>query len=128
MTGAATRTVGRSIKELRRLHGCSLHQLALRTGGSASYLSSVERGQQSPTIDYLAHVAAALEVDLIELFLTDAATCHPPQVPCRFGRTCPLLDEFDAAFKEIAAHAAQALHRVEESRGEAEPPREAAKE
>lgn len=60
--------LGRRIKEVRQMRGFSQEELAERMDVNAKYLSSVERGRENPTLDLLARLARALEVDLVDLF------------------------------------------------------------
>jgi transcriptional regulator with XRE-family HTH domain len=60
--------LGRRIKHLRQLRGLTQEQLAERMDINAKYLSSIERGRENPTLDLFVRLAAALQVDLYELF------------------------------------------------------------
>ncbi len=59
--------LGRRVKELRGERGMSQEQLAERMGANVSYISSVERARENPTVDFLEKLADALEVDLVDL-------------------------------------------------------------
>jgi len=52
-------------------------QLAEKTGLSISYISMLERGERSPTLDTLATLATALGVSLGDLFDTNPAHVEP---------------------------------------------------
>ena len=54
--------IGNKLKEVRRLKGMSLRQLARRVDVSASFLSQVEQAKCQPSIETLTRIAAALEV------------------------------------------------------------------
>lgn len=60
--------LGLRIKELRAERGLSQDRLAEKMDANVSYISSVERGRENPTIDFLEKVAAALKVELVDLF------------------------------------------------------------
>lgn len=60
--------VGNNIQRLRHGRMLSKNELARRADVDNSYLSSVERGFQNPTIRILGSVATALGVDIQELF------------------------------------------------------------
>lgn len=60
--------LGRRIKELRAHRGMSQEQFAEAMGANAKYVSSVERGRENPTLDFLIKLAAALDADLCDLF------------------------------------------------------------
>lgn len=68
--------------------GLSLRELAERTGFSASFLSQLELGQNSPSLASLDRIAAALGLDLPELLRSAAsgvAGARPPVVHRRDG-------------------------------------------
>ena len=58
----------KSLRDLRRL---SLRELARRTSLSASYLSQLERGSASPTLETMRRLAEGLGVELPSLFEED---------------------------------------------------------
>lgn len=60
--------LGKRIKELRAQRGFSQEGLAERMQGNVTYLSGVERGRENPTLDYFVGLAAALDVELVDLF------------------------------------------------------------
>jgi transcriptional regulator with XRE-family HTH domain len=62
-----SRTVGQIVRNLRRLSGLTLDQLATRAGVSRAMLSSVERGEKSPTLSVLAGIASGLDVSISRL-------------------------------------------------------------
>lgn len=69
------------LKELRTINDLTLKGVAERSGLSVSYLSDIERGRTTPTLNTLEAIADALEVSLIDLLagvdfageLTDAS-------------------------------------------------------
>ena len=69
--------VGRQIKALRKRRGLSQEDLADRAAISAKYLSRVEVGRQSPTLDVLLRLANGLDVEPYELlwFEEDELVC-----------------------------------------------------
>jgi transcriptional regulator with XRE-family HTH domain len=60
--------IGSRIKELRKSRGLSQEKLSEKVGMSSKYLSSIERGYENPTLDTFIRLAAALDVDIFELF------------------------------------------------------------
>ena len=60
--------VGMRIKSLRRGRGYSQERLAEVAGINAKYLSSIERGEENPTLDLLVRLAQSLKVDMHEMF------------------------------------------------------------
>jgi transcriptional regulator with XRE-family HTH domain len=59
---------GKQVRLLRHTREWSQEQLAERVGVHASYIGSIERGQQSVSIDNASRIAKALQVRLVELF------------------------------------------------------------
>lgn len=62
--------LGKRIKELRADRRLSQEQLAERMEANVTYLSSIERGRENPTLDLLMKLADALKVDVVDLFNT----------------------------------------------------------
>ena len=60
--------LGLRIKHLRKIRGYTQEQLAEVVDINAKYLSSVERGEENPTLDLLLRLAGGLKVDPHELF------------------------------------------------------------
>jgi transcriptional regulator with XRE-family HTH domain len=60
--------LGARIKELRKRLGISQEELASRAGMHWTYLSDLERGRQTPTLDMLNRVARGLNVTLADFF------------------------------------------------------------
>lgn len=60
--------LGARIKELRERQDCTQEELASRAGLHSTYLSDLERGQQTPTVDLVNRLARALGVTLAEFF------------------------------------------------------------
>jgi len=62
--------IGGKLKDVRRLKGMSLRDLARRVEVSASFLSQVEQGKCQPSLETLSRISAALEVKA-DYFLRD---------------------------------------------------------
>ena len=60
--------IGKKIKELRKAKGMTLKQLGEKANFSISFLSQLERGQTSITINSLSNIAAALDIALTNFF------------------------------------------------------------
>ena len=60
--------VGSEVRSLRNARGIKLQELARRTGFSIGYLSQIERGLSSPTVDVLQKIAQALGVTISWFF------------------------------------------------------------
>ena len=64
---AYRRQFGQHLRSLRNEHGLSQEQLSHDTGIARRYLSGIERGEANPTIDLLAALAEALDVQPADL-------------------------------------------------------------
>lgn len=64
------------IKTLRRQQGLSLAKLGELTGFSKSYLSKVERGISTPSIEAALKISEVLEVEVSRLFGRDGHQTH----------------------------------------------------
>jgi len=78
---AINRQIGERVRQLRAEAGLSLEALAGRSGVSRSMISSVERGDSSPTAVLLERLATGLNVPLASLF--DASVPAPDPVARR---------------------------------------------
>lgn len=81
--------VGRRIKELRKRRNLSQEDLAGRAATSAKYLSRVEVGRQSPTLDLLLRLADGLNIEPYQML------CFEDVEPVRQlrERAAKLMDE-----------------------------------
>lgn len=61
-------SIGRRIRELRRQQNLTQEALAEKAHINVAYLGAAERGQANPTIDILASIAYALDVDISTFF------------------------------------------------------------
>lgn len=59
--------LGARIKELRAERRLSQEKLAELMDANPTYLGSVERGKENPTVDFLLKLADALRVELVDL-------------------------------------------------------------
>jgi transcriptional regulator with XRE-family HTH domain len=62
------KTVGRRLRELRKLTGLSQEKMAERAGVNGKYYSEIERGKRNVTIRVLEKIATNLGVSLEDLF------------------------------------------------------------
>lgn len=69
-------TIGQKIRKRRADFGYSLRDLAKKTNLTASFLSQIERGMISPSLNSLRKIAEALEVPLL-FFLSDTSKRSP---------------------------------------------------
>jgi DNA-binding NtrC family response regulator len=61
-------TIGRNIREQRKIRGLTLKQMSRRTNLSVSLLSQIERAESSASVSSLFKVATALDVRITDLF------------------------------------------------------------
>ncbi|MEE9313638.1 MAG: XRE family transcriptional regulator [Rhizobiaceae bacterium] len=54
--------LGNDVRGLRKTRGLTLNELAMKIGRSVGFISQVERGMSSPSIDDLRAISAALDV------------------------------------------------------------------
>ena len=94
------RRLGARIRELRTMAKLSQERLGERAGVSYKFLGEVERGQGNPTIDTLARIAAALDVDITDLLAADAAVARYQFLsPTDFTAVRELRDSLDHFMK-----------------------------
>lgn len=62
--------VAERIKKLREARKLSQNALAYQAGVSPTYIYQLERGEKSPTVEYLDHICWGLGVTLEEFFRT----------------------------------------------------------
>ncbi|MHB1538461.1 MAG: helix-turn-helix domain-containing protein [Solirubrobacteraceae bacterium] len=72
------------LRDARARHGVSQRRLALRAGTSQDAVSRIERGVESPTIDRLGHLLAALG-ERLELDTAPRATPTQTLAPLTVG-------------------------------------------
>ena len=63
-----SRLIGKNLHELRKKRGFTQEELADRAGINPNYYGRVERGEINVTVDTLASIAEALQVDLVDVF------------------------------------------------------------
>jgi transcriptional regulator with XRE-family HTH domain len=69
--------VGARLRAIRQLRRATLKAVAERAGLSESFLSQIERGKASPSVASLTRIAAALGVNVADLFETHDARADP---------------------------------------------------
>ena len=62
---------GRRLKSIREAASLTQEQVAERTHGDAKYISALENGRSSPTLDTIAGLAKALNVPVSDFVLLD---------------------------------------------------------
>ena len=63
--------IGEKISKIRKEKGLTLKDMVEYTGLSAGYLSNLETGKTSPTLENLHMVTSSLGIDLIELLTSE---------------------------------------------------------
>ena len=61
------RALGDRVRGFRHRRGMSQEQLALKASINRTYIASLEAGQRNPSLDLIARMALALEVDAADL-------------------------------------------------------------
>lgn len=84
--------VGRRIKALRESRKMTQYALANEAGVSPTYIYQLERGEKSPTIEYLEHICWGLGVSLSDFFNTEEKT--PDKLSSLSTEQKRLLNEF----------------------------------
>jgi transcriptional regulator with XRE-family HTH domain len=64
---ARQRALGDRVREFRHGLGLSQEQLALKASVNRTYIATVEAGRRNPSLDLIARLASALEVDAADL-------------------------------------------------------------
>jgi transcriptional regulator with XRE-family HTH domain len=59
------------LRKIRQVKGLSQEELADRAGLHRTYVGSVERGERNISIDNIECLAKALEIDIIELLISE---------------------------------------------------------
>lgn len=71
MTEVDITKVGEKISRLRKEQGLTLKEMSEYTGLSVGFLSNLETGKTSPTLENLRMVTKVLEIDFLELLTSD---------------------------------------------------------
>jgi len=69
---ATAEALGNDVRGLRKSRGLTLSELALKIGRSVGFISQVERGLSSPSIDDLRAISAALDVPTSWFFANES--------------------------------------------------------
>ena len=73
-SGLINKTFGEIVRHLRHKSGMTIEELALASKVSRAMLSSVERGEKSPTLSVLTGIASGLNVTLSRLMAESASS------------------------------------------------------
>lgn len=88
--------IGARIKELRINKGLKVIELAKKAHISQPYLSDIERGRTTPSLDKLASICTALEITIGEFF--GYSTDMPPELRLMLEVAKDLTPEQQQAF------------------------------
>ena len=97
--------LGRRIRALRNARGWTQEKLGVEAGISYKYIGEIERGQQNPSFDTLVKIAAAVKVDLPELFRFEQETLDKNVVEGRISQIVKALPDEDLRRLHIVLHA-----------------------
>ncbi|MEL6946502.1 MAG: XRE family transcriptional regulator [Pseudomonadota bacterium] len=95
------RALGRDVRSLRKSRNLTLNELALKIGRSLGFVSQVERGISSPSIDDLRAIAGALDVPTSWFFAHEGAGDHERGVIVRAGSRRALGTEESGIVEEL---------------------------
>lgn len=85
--------IGNRIKSLRRSRGYSQERLAEIVGINSKYLSSIERGEENPTLDLFLRLAQGLKVSIDQLFRTELEGQGSKELRRQLTRLIPQLKD-----------------------------------
>lgn len=91
--------VGGNVQRLRRLRGMSQERFAELVGNTGKHIGQIERGEVNVGLDVLARIAAALSVDVADLFTT--VPRRPRAEPPLFVATGRELQQIEHAVRSI---------------------------
>ena len=86
--------VAKRIRELREARNLTQNALANNAGISPTYIYQLERGEKSPTIEYLDHICWGLGITLEEFFRTEKASSLTDRVGALTPEQKQLLNQF----------------------------------
>lgn len=65
--------LGTNIRRYREAKGLTQEQVAFEARIDLTYMGGIERGRRNPSLLVMARIAAALEVELVQLLASDAS-------------------------------------------------------
>lgn len=88
--------IAKRIRQLRTERGFTQNALANISGISPTYLYQLERGEKSPTVEYLDHICWGLGITLADFFATedDARATVPDRISSLTAAQRRLLNVF----------------------------------
>ena len=97
--------IGELLRAIRERHGLSQERLARRIGGDRAYISRVERGEASPTFEWVERTLAAMGEELAVEVRRSRYDDHDPGARRLVGAWDPdrRLDDFVASAEVLDA-------------------------
>lgn len=93
--------LGARIKEIRKLRKMTQEKLAEKIGVDPKYVSFIEVGRSSPSLEALEKLAQALDVDIKDLFEFSHHEARPASV-----------EQIDGMLKAVSDDQLKILHRI----------------
>ena len=87
--------LGRRIRSLRNIKGWTQEELGSHADLSYKFIGEIERGQQNPSLATIIKIAAAMKVELLELFRFEQETVDKIAMENRIGRIMKTLPDED---------------------------------
>lgn len=87
--------LGRRIRNLRNTKGWTQEELGRRADLSYKFIGEIERGQQNPSLDTIVKIAAAMKVELLELFHFEQETVDKTAIENRIDRIMKAMPDED---------------------------------
>ncbi len=87
--------LGRRIRSLRNAKGWTQQELGSKADVNYKFLGEVERGQQNPSFNTLVKIAAALGVELPELFRLDQELSDRKEIERRIQQIVKVIPDGD---------------------------------
>ncbi len=86
--------VGNRIRDLREKKFMNRNQLANKAGVSPTYIYQLEKGEKSPTIEYLSHICWGLGITLQDFFNINTLDNKNDKISSLSADQRKLLNEF----------------------------------
>jgi transcriptional regulator with XRE-family HTH domain len=110
---AAVLRLGARIRQLRKVRGLTLVQLATATELSHPFLSQLERGLAQPSLGSLRRIAVALETSPIELIAASEEPLGSTDIELRRAGSGAVPEGFAAGTARMLTHGARPFHPME---------------
>ncbi len=87
--------LGRRIRKLRDAKGWTQQELGSQSDVNYKFLGEIERGQQNPSFEILTKIAAALDVELPELFRYEQEILNRKEIESRINQIIKSISDAD---------------------------------